>query len=253
MRFHLYVFGFLLIALLAVPVYAAVGEQLPMDVYRSPDGAYSFFYPRGWMVKQEGNGFSIIEDPGDPASMGIDVMVGYSTKPEVHSVQVIARMEKGLRKLYGDVKLMEVRQVSQNPDISGTIFSFKDKNRTIGGFGISMCRGNNIFWADIYGTRENIARYNYVHLLIFVLQSMNTGPMPNQPQGTIYTAMISPQPQVLRGHGALRGGAKADLMKRAVRTRFWKTAPKIKPQIFKKLMPAFEKEAPSMAPGEKEK
>ncbi len=212
-------------------------EDIPMAVYTAPDESFSFYYPRGWTVEPGGSGFSIYENPSDPSAMGIDVMLAQLEKPDMTSSQVISALVDQMKEIYPDIQIDAIQQVSTNPDISGATFHFSREGHKIGGFSLSVCHGGNILWADIYGARQRIARVNYIHLLLYVLQSMNSGPVPNTPPD--YNSVLTAQTQKPAQPQPSAGSSDGAFMESATKAHMWNMAPYLMPSVFQPLPPIF--------------
>lgn len=211
--------------------------NIPVEKYTAPDLSFSLLYPAGWTIQSDDAGITILEDPDDPNTMGIDIMAGYKTDQITNSHQLINALSQEMLNYYPDLKLKNTQQISNDPDISGTLFYYTNsENMTIGGLGISICHGDAIIWADIYGPEAKITKINPAEVLLFVLMSANSGSEPNNPQFAHQESNEEPQPQP---EAAQQKNQESEFMHKAEEAFMWNNLPYIAPDVFKIMPPLF--------------
>ncbi|MBN2541822.1 hypothetical protein JXI42_03070 [bacterium] len=156
-------------------------QGLTMAVYTAEDNSFSMYYPADWTVTLSEAGATITQDPANQLSPAIDL---YPLQFEVpySSDQIINFLADEMRMLYPSFNIISNNRISEQPDIGGVLFSYVESDVNIIGFAVSMTDGTQGMWADIYGPEDSFTGYNPSLLLTYILQSLNQGSAPNQPQ-----------------------------------------------------------------------
>jgi hypothetical protein len=201
---------------------------LQMATYVAPDKSFSIYYPQGWTVKQGQESLSIVQNPRDPMSTGINILPFQFGQQYITSSQIINMLASQMQMQNPTFNLASTQQLSQQPDIMAASYSYAANNVTMVGLAIAISQGSQGYWAEIYGRQNGFTGYDPAQVLAYVVQSVNQGTTPNQPQ----------MAQAQQGQGAsqeqqLSPGEYQQRMNDAmVGTHMWNMAPYISPNMF---------------------
>jgi hypothetical protein len=207
---------------------SAGATGLQMTTYVSPDKSFSLYYPQGWTVNQTQGRLSIVQKPGDAMSAGINILPLQFGQQYFTSAQIISMLASQMQIQNPTFNLASTQQLSQQPDIMAASYSYGADNVTMVGLGIAISQGYHGYWAEIYGRQNGFTGYDPGQVLAYVVQSLNQGTTPNEPQ----------MAQVRQGLGAnqqqqLSPGEYQQRMNDAmVGTHMWNMAPYIAPDVF---------------------
>lgn len=230
------VFVFILLVVFAITISRSACAGLKQKVgvtltpYTSPDGSYSIYMPKGWTMKPESNGFTIVENPRDNNGTEIQVLLA-PVNPGTTSLQFAQALKTEIQKLRPDLKT-EIKQVSKNPDIVGVLFTYTNGGEKVIGFGFAVCRQNVAMWADIYGRPSNFQKYNGLALLSCVVQSMNAGTTPKKPVINAPQKVMRPNYKTNYYKGPSGGSYQQRINQKAVEAHMWNMAPYLAPSVF---------------------
>jgi len=171
--------------LLAICAHAGKKAPFPglhMATYTAPDKSFSMYYPKGWTAKPQESGITFAENSADDTSAHIDVFVLQFGEQSYTTEQLVVLLANMMKQQYPSLKIVESKQLATKPDIRGVLFSYKEGQVPMSGFGLVLSAGKAAIWSDIYGKDSGFVDYNPVVVLSYVMQSLAQGPTPNKPQ-----------------------------------------------------------------------
>lgn len=204
----------------------ATGVQ--MVTYVAPDKSFSLYYPDGWTVTQSQERLSIIQNPRDPMSTGINILPFQFGQQYFTSAQIVNMLASQMQVQNPTFSLAGTQQLSQQPDITIVSYSYVANDVAMVGLGVAVSQGYQGYWAEIYGRQNGFIGFDPAQVLVYVLQSMNQGTTPNEPQiaqaqqgqGAYQEQQLSPEEYQQRMDDAMVG------------THMWNMAPYIAPDVF---------------------
>jgi len=156
---------------------------IDMQPYTTPDKSLSLYVPRGWTAQTSDSSLIFVENEQDPTSARIEFMIaGQQAGQQLNSEQVILTLANQMKTSNPSFEVQGAQRLAQNPDVSAVLFTYNEGSVKVSGFGMAQCTQQFILWTDIYGKDSGFKNYNPVLVLIYVLQSMNQGTQPSQPQ-----------------------------------------------------------------------
>ncbi len=173
-----------------------------------------------------------MKNPHDATQPGINVNPFNFGQDKISSQQLIGMLASQMQAQNPTFAIAEIRPLSQNPDIMAVSYNYSANNINIVGLGVAIAQGSKGYWAEIYGTEQGLSGFNPPEVLMYVMQSMNSGTTPNTPQ---------PSQQAQQPAAGQQQASKSDQQKMedaAVGAHMWNMAPYIAPDVFT-TMPLF--------------
>lgn len=214
----------LLIAALTPPGRAgAEAKPLTMSVYTAPDAGLSFYYPAGWTLSV-GENLRAAQNPADPKAPVIEI-ISFPVPAGTGTGAVIDYTLNSLRA--GRPSLAEGgrKKFSASPEGSAVHYFWEEGKARTEAFAFVIVKGGSAIWANIQGTETELAAFNPVLLLQYVLESLAPGPTPNVPS-VPPAALNEPAPIA----PAVAGGASGE--DPATNAFFWNNWRYITPDAF---------------------
>lgn len=205
---------------------SALKKALGVDMvaYAAPDKSFAMYQPAGWTATPNEMGISFVQSSSDQTSARIDILLFQFPQP-VTARDLIAQLAEPMQQQYPTVKFSAAEILSTQPDLRAIMFTYKEGEVEMSGFGLALCMGNGAMWAHIVGKDAGFKEFNPVMVLTYALQSMKQGAKPNKPQ----IPKMS-KAGANKAHKDKMGGA-------TVMTHFWNMAPYIVPDAFSTYIP----------------